>query len=69
MTKIKIFLLKHEITITEIARATGVTRTCISNKASGLSTKWLFKEVFYISNKSGVPIENFIDLLDITFEG
>jgi len=69
MTKIKIFLLKHEITITEMARVTGVTRTCMSSKVNGWSKKWLFGEVFYMSKKSGVPFEEFIDLLGITFEG
>ena len=69
MTKIKKFTLEHNITVSGIARATGTTRTCISNKVNGRSNKWLFEEVFYMSRESGVPIEEFFELLDIKFEG
>ena len=69
MTKIKAFLLEHEITIAEIARATGITRPYMSGKVNGKLGKWGYAEVLYISKRSNTPLEAFEEILNLTVEG
>ena len=69
MTKIKKFLLEQEITVLEIAKATGISRQHMSTKVNGHAINWSFAEVLYMSKKSNTPIEEFIDLLNIKFKG
>ena len=68
VTKIKKFLLEHEITVLEIAKATGISRQHMSGKVNGRAINWGFCEVLYISKKSNTPIEKFEELLDIKLE-
>jgi hypothetical protein len=63
-TKMKIFLVTKNVTVTKFAKLAGKTFNTMSRKINNKTALWTYNEIYLLARYLNIPMEDFYEVIN-----